>query len=106
MAFLRRSGKPLDPSSSAPQRRYPASSLSVPRPACDCAKNDASVPNRRGPEGTRCGPGGTEGRLAATVVRLLQGDRKSVGSGRSVSVRVDLGGRRIIKKKKKNRYRI
>src|SRR3546814_3067389 len=28
------------------------------------------------------------------------GDRKSVVSGKSVSVRVDLGGRRIIKKKK------
>src|SRR3546814_19493519 len=28
------------------------------------------------------------------------GDRKSVVSGQSVSVRVDLGGRRIIKKKK------
>src|SRR3546814_17982536 len=27
-------------------------------------------------------------------------DRKSVGSGQSVSVRVDLGGRRIIQKKK------
>src|SRR3546814_16095797 len=29
------------------------------------------------------------------------GDRKSVVSGKSVSVRVDFGGRRIIKKKKK-----
>src|SRR3546814_19435974 len=29
-------------------------------------------------------------------------DRKSVVSGKSVSVRVDLGGRRIIKKKNKN----
>src|SRR3546814_11341171 len=29
-------------------------------------------------------------------------DRKSVVSGKSVSVRVDLGGRRIIKKKKDN----
>src|SRR3546814_19110380 len=29
-------------------------------------------------------------------------DRKSVVSGKSVSVRVDLGGRRILKKKKKN----
>src|SRR3546814_12357812 len=28
-------------------------------------------------------------------------DRKSVGSGKSVSVRVDLGGRRMLKKKKK-----
>src|SRR3546814_14072786 len=30
----------------------------------------------------------------------LPGDRKSVVSGKSVSVRVDLGGRRIIQKKK------
>src|SRR3546814_21027492 len=30
-------------------------------------------------------------------------DRKSVGSGKSVSVRVNLGGRRIIKKKKKKK---
>src|SRR3546814_13129405 len=30
-------------------------------------------------------------------------DRKSVVEGKSVSVRVDLGGRRIIKKKKKKR---
>src|SRR3546814_11048483 len=30
-------------------------------------------------------------------------DRKSVGSGKSVSVRLDLGGRRIIKQKKKNK---
>src|SRR3546814_14408881 len=33
--------------------------------------------------------------------RRPPGDRKSVVSGKSVSVRVDLGGRRIIKKKKK-----
>src|SRR3546814_11371603 len=33
--------------------------------------------------------------------RLDLGDRKSVGEGKSVSVRVDLGGRRIMKKKKK-----
>src|SRR3546814_19729245 len=32
-----------------------------------------------------------------------RGDRKSVVSGKSVSVRVDLGGRGIIKKKKKSR---
>src|SRR3546814_15559848 len=31
-------------------------------------------------------------------------DRKSVVSGKSVSVRVDLGGRRIIKKKKRSTY--
>src|SRR3546814_21044068 len=33
-------------------------------------------------------------------------DRKSVVSGKSVSVRVDLGGRRIIKKKKKDRTNV
>src|SRR3546814_18412073 len=32
---------------------------------------------------------------------MVVGDRKSVVEGKSVSVRVDLGGRRIIKKKKK-----
>src|SRR3546814_15910545 len=42
---------------------------------------------------------GTEIKAAATVM----GDRKSVVSGKSVSVRVDLGGSRIIKKKKKEK---
>src|SRR3546814_14256553 len=41
-------------------------------------------------------PWAAEGRLQEVV-----GDRKSVVLGKSVSVRVDLGGRRIIKKKKK-----
>src|SRR3546814_18055746 len=39
--------------------------------------------------------------LSQTWPRL---DRKSVVSGKSVSVRVDLGGRRIIKKKIKDEY--
>src|SRR3546814_16677113 len=38
---------------------------------------------------------------AESKARLL--DRKSVVSGKSVSVRVDLGGRRIIRKKKKKK---
>src|SRR3546814_20180460 len=33
-------------------------------------------------------------------IKYVSGDRKSVGSGKSVSVRVDLGGRRISNKKK------
>src|SRR3546814_17286530 len=37
----------------------------------------------------------------AKMIRLIIVDRKSVVSGKSVSVRVDLGGRRSIKKKKK-----
>src|SRR3546814_20221007 len=37
--------------------------------------------------------------LPASRYRRRSGDRKSVVSGKRVSVRVDLGGRRIIKKK-------
>src|SRR3546814_12998678 len=42
-------------------------------------------------------------RKAAPVAKAREGDldRKSVVKGKSVSVRVDLGGRRIIKKKNK-----
>src|SRR3546814_14762826 len=43
--------------------------------------------------------GASEGLLSRDL--LVRLDRKSVVSGKSVSVRVDLGGRRIIKKKKK-----
>src|SRR3546814_13098572 len=38
---------------------------------------------------------------AGFAMPVADGDRKSVVEGKSVSVRVDLGGRRIIKKKKK-----
>src|SRR3546814_15105399 len=46
--------------------------------------------------------------LARIVLRgdVDQIDRKSVVKGKSVSVRVDLGGRRIIKKKKHNTNKI
>src|SRR3546814_19885382 len=43
-------------------------------------------------------------RNAALGPRWWKRDRKSVVSGKSVSVRVDLGGRRIIKKKNKNTH--
>src|SRR3546814_13244523 len=38
--------------------------------------------------------------VAGGSTNAAKGDRKSVVEGKSVSVRVDLGGRRIIKKKK------
>src|SRR3546814_21159351 len=47
------------------------------------------------------GPGDVRDVIAAFNALRLR-DRKSVVSGKSVSVRVDLGGRRIIKKKKKH----
>src|SRR3546814_20226820 len=40
---------------------------------------------------------------SADLALASTADRKSVVSGKSVSVRVDLGGRRIIKKKTKNK---
>src|SRR3546814_20741797 len=42
--------------------------------------------------------------IRSVAVPELSVDRKSVVSGKSVSVRVDLGGRRNIKKKKKTYY--
>src|SRR3546814_16324142 len=83
---------------------------------------DAIGPGRAsgGPGGVRGGPpqaGEHARRSAARAVRLEvreaerrsicsgPGDRKSVGAGKGVSVRVDPGGRRIFKKKKKKRAR-
>src|SRR3546814_19720697 len=45
---------------------------------------------------------GGRARLEMAVHLSRTGDRKSVVEGKSVSVRVDLGGRRIIKKKKQD----
>src|SRR3546814_13961888 len=39
------------------------------------------------------------------TIRDNQADRKSVGKGKSGSVRVDIGGRRSIKKKKKKKIK-
>src|SRR3546814_20566118 len=45
----------------------------------------------------------TDPTIDSQIVNLkASGDRKSVVSGKSVSVRVDIGGRRSIKKKKTN----
>src|SRR3546814_14765748 len=48
------------------------------------------------------------GEMARTLQHLAATcqDRKSVGKGKSVSVRVDLGGRRIIKKKQKYDHKL
>src|SRR3546814_14919384 len=50
-----------------------------------------------------CFPNGI--RVISAPTRPEQRDRKSVVSGKSVSVRVDPGGRRIIKKKKQIQYK-
>src|SRR3546814_16938081 len=51
---------------------------------------------------TSCCRAGLGSPLAHLQFRCPPQDRKSVGWGKSVSVRVDLGGRRIMKKKTKN----
>src|SRR3546814_16283085 len=43
-------------------------------------------------------------RTSGLHVAQPEADRKSVGSGKSVSESVDLGGRRIIQTKKNNKY--
>src|SRR3546814_19677014 len=46
---------------------------------------------------------GTSGKTGVEMEALTGADRKSVGEGKRVSGRVDLGGRRIYKKKKKKK---
>src|SRR3546814_15788342 len=58
----------------------------------------------RAPERQAHGDGERRGRRARRSAARGRGDRKSVVQGKSVSVRVELGGRRIIKKKMKTKY--
>src|SRR3546814_14827187 len=85
-----------------------------PRPLCCCARQRGRQAGRSAAQGpgqggvqmvktavkTRDGGKGPGGKIGAR--RTAAQDRKSVVSGKSVSVRVDLGGRRIINKKKSN----
>src|SRR3546814_17959232 len=79
----------------------------------DVCSSDLFGRRRLGPSmvdrGEPAQPGFTEqGHVDAESQRAKPGigDRKSVVSGKSVSVRVDLGGRRIIKKKNKHKKHI
>src|SRR3546814_20672246 len=63
-----------------------------------CAARRPKDPPRRA---FRCAEIGTRLGAAQATDRGRRLDRKSVVEGKSVSVRVDLGGRRIIKKKQK-----
>src|SRR3546814_17993860 len=73
-----------------------------------------ALPRGRGPDGLQDMSAAYFGLVMATgIVSLacammglpMLGDRKSVVKGKSVSVRVDFGGRRNIQKKKKTIYR-
>src|SRR3546814_17180542 len=70
----------------------------------DCLVADERL-ERRHARQDHCLRPSTRGEVAAAFRELLErqeGDRTSVGEGKRVSVRVDMGGSRIIKKKKKN----
>src|SRR3546814_21043548 len=61
-------------------------------PRQDPAVDGRRRPRARRPPARHAGPG-------ARADDVVDADRKSVGEGKRVSVRVELGGRRIIKKK-------
>src|SRR3546814_17279215 len=68
-------------------------SLPSARPAADGRSGAISAPNTIAP------PAHGRASRCRRDNRQLKADRKSVVEGKSVSVRVDIGGRRIIKKK-------
>src|SRR3546814_11838614 len=75
------------------EKEAQAAAFDAVQPGAPCESVDAAA--RRVLERAGLGPD----------YRLPGLDRKSVVSGKSVSVRVDLGGRRIIKKKKRNKHK-
>src|SRR3546814_16493200 len=97
----RRSGHPSGrkPETASPATALPpASSPPPPRPA------DAGAPTRRPPHPLRPSVPSSDIRPfgAGRIIAYLAGrDRKSVVEGKSVYVRVELGGGRILTKKKK-----
>src|SRR3546814_17371133 len=96
-----------------PPARYGARAVSRPVRAVFRSGGRTARPRRRGEDdllapaqGHAAHAGGTgarRDRLGCARGRLLRTDRKRAVSGTSVSVRVDLGGRSIIKKKTDNR---
>src|SRR3546814_20631903 len=78
------------------QRRFQKIVEETPSPALDAALREKICE-------TAAGIARSIGYRNAGTVEFIFGDRKSVVQGKSVSVRVDLGGRRIIKKKNKKR---
>src|SRR3546814_11884289 len=94
----------------AKRRRSGAAAGAYGRSAQPFRSRRPADPDRPGGRPRRPSPAAALARLSAgkrvrQAVRYLphrgdRGDRKSVGEGKRVSVRLDLGGRRIIKKKK------
>src|SRR3546814_17316667 len=74
------------------------------RPSVSASRCHLPIASRQGGSGSAPVQPALAKRLAMKKLALSMAaiDRKSIGSGKRVSVRVDIGGRLIIKKKKKN----
>src|SRR3546814_11608389 len=85
--------------------RAPRRLCRLSRNSCFANSSPKSIPmdrgDRRSTLGARRRPSGGREQNRGKASCSIERDRKSVVQGKSVSVRVDLGGRRIIKKKKK-----
>src|SRR3546814_11126030 len=80
-----------------PSRGYPGDPR---RPALERRADPAGLYR-----GNRPAPGRHARRAGRRLRAVEPGDRKSVGSGKSWSVRVDLGGRRTLKKTKNKKQK-
>src|SRR3546814_17912683 len=67
------------------------------------AAGDAGLGDARVPDERHLAPRGQRAAAFDRDDAVERGDRKSVGWGKGVSVRVDLGGRRVIKQKTSER---
>src|SRR3546814_12317602 len=87
-------------SSDLPGAARPAPGAGTPRGGRSIRPPRMHARHRRGEFPARAGRRARRRGRGDARVDLARADRKSVVEGKSVSVRVDLGGRRIIKKKK------
>src|SRR3546814_16090871 len=94
----------LAPQAVPPHPRPSPGSDGAARPRRDrCGQGRRRQGKGAGEDGSRSAGRGGCGRRCERQGVGEDGDRKSVGQGKSVSVRVDLGGRRFITKKKTNK---
>src|SRR3546814_15284320 len=95
-----------DLTDNAPENHPPRRALRISHRRIRILQQRIGEHEKREAEAPQCGDrsGALQTRIRETerCENAGEGDRKSVVEGKSVSVRVDLGGRRIIKKQRRN----